>query len=225
MCGRITLTVGQIERALESLPFKCSIDMLEPYRPSYNVAPTHLHPILFNDGKGAVVCEAHWGLIPPWDQEMKKFFINARAETLKEKQTFRDAFLKRRCIVPVDGFYEWRLEGKEKRPYWFHIGGNEVFYLAGIYNEKPKRSFAVLTTTATEWMTPYHHRMPVVLNAEMATKWISRAPTMVAEIDELLKETLAQSAALQLEARPVSNYVNTPDHNDPGCLDLRTESS
>jgi putative SOS response-associated peptidase YedK len=209
MCGRITLTVGDIYRALEELPLECAIDLASPYRPSYNVAPSQLHPILYNDGKGAVIREAKWGLLPPWSKDPKKYFINARLETVEEKPTFRDPFRKRRCLIPLDGFYEWKADGKQKQPYWFHLENGVVFYLAGIYNEVPERTFAVLTTSAAAWMRDYHERMPVTLTGDQAAAWLEGKLPSAEELNELL-----------MKARPVSTYVNTPDHNDPLCIEV-----
>lgn len=121
-----------------------------------------------------------WGLIPSWSRESKGF-INARAETLLEKHSFRESFKRRRCLIPTDGFYEWKREGSGKQPYYFQLTDGEFFAFASIWdewgqNEEKVTTCAIITTQPNELLTPVHNRMPVILREENYEEWLQGDP-------------------------------------------------
>ncbi|HPG32618.1 MAG TPA: SOS response-associated peptidase [Lentimicrobium sp.] len=174
MCGRFSLTTE--EQQLNKF-FKLS-GGTEPYVPRYNGAPTQQMAIIAAE-EVLRLQYFRWGLIPSWTKEIPRStpVINARAETLSEKASFRQALKSRRCLVPADGFYEWTHSGK-KQPYRFVMDDESPFAMAGIWEYwKGKgseliRSFAIITTTPNELMEPVHNRMPVILKPENYEEWL-----------------------------------------------------
>lgn len=218
MCGRITLTVPDIYRLMEEFPFEWNDQLAGTYRPSFNVAPSQNHPILAPTPEGPFSLEpAKWGLVPHWSKDPSTGLINARSETIIEKPSFRDAFLKRRCLVPADGFYEWKQEARGKQPYWFSLQSRGVFYFAGLYEEGNQRTFSILTTAAADWMKPIHERMPVIVSRDLIRDWANVKPLSKQEGVELLSSILGIQSS-ELEIRPVSLRVNSPKNNDASLI-------
>jgi putative SOS response-associated peptidase YedK len=155
------------------------------WTPSTNLAPTQPVLALMRDEKGRVVDALRWGLIPSWavDRKIGNKTFNARAETLTEKPSFRDAFRRRRCAVLVDAFYEWKSVGDARVPHSFQVAGQEIFALAGLWAEwrSPEgeivRSCTVITTAANEAARAFHERMPVILDAAALEEWLDPAAT------------------------------------------------
>ena len=155
------------------------------YVPRFNIAPSQQAPVIVSTGSGPDAKPMQWGLVPWWakDQAIGNRMINARAETLTEKGAFKNLVDRRRCLVPADGFYEWRQEGKRKVPMWFHLKSKEPFAFAGLWDLwcKPDgnnlETFTVITTEPNELMRPIHNRMPVILRREDEEQWldVSRA--------------------------------------------------
>lgn len=184
MCGRYALhTSPEVIALLHGVQAACA------WAPRYNIAPTQFAPIVrlrpvegAVDGRGSTreMAIAKWGLIPGWakDPGMGARMNNARAETVAEKPAFRAAFKRRRCLIPVDGWYEWKEEGGRKQPYFLHVGDNEVSSLAGLWEEwispdgSPVESFAVITTEANEDAAKVHDRMPVIIEAAQFPLWL-----------------------------------------------------
>jgi putative SOS response-associated peptidase YedK len=155
----------------------------------------------------------HWGLIPSWSAKPVGF-INARAETLQTKPSFREAFEKRRCLIPADGFYEWEKLGKERQPYYFQMKDEAPFCFAGIWDEWQRggvsiTSCAIITTTPNEMLAPIHNRMPVILRSEDQDTWL-RSNAKPQE----LKDLLAPLSANEMKRHPVSSDVNHPKIDD-----------
>lgn len=220
MCGRFTLTQsGQVlmeELGLISIP--------EDYRPRYNIAPGQ--PILAaRDGdegrKGAML---KWGLVPPWakDPSIGNRMINARSETVGEKPSFRRAFDRRRCIIPADGFYEWRKEGKRKIPVRFRMRDGRPFAFAGLWEAwRPPDgqgetlfTCTILTTDANELVQPVHDRMPVILTERSLDLWLDRDVP-----GEGVASLLRPYPAEEMEAYEVSTRVNYVANDDPELIE------
>lgn len=175
----------------------------------YNIAPTQLvAAIRDNDERQRELVMLRWGLVPFWakDPAIGNRMINARAETVAEKPSYRAAFKHRRCIVLADGFYEWHREGDVKIPYFISLHNGEPFALAGLWenwNDKKSgeslQTTTLITTAANEFMQPLHHRMPVILQPDTASEWLSGS-------DDYLQHAAERAPALR--AWPVSRRVN-----------------
>ena len=151
--------------------------------PNYNVAPSQDVPIIRinKDSRKRELALAHWGLIPFWAKNVKVGYrmINARAETVAEKPAFRAAFKKRRCLIPLNGFYEWRKSGSAKQPYLIRIKDVAPFALAGLWerwhnqeDDTELESCTIIVTEANQLMTPIHDRMPVILSPNNYSRWL-----------------------------------------------------
>ncbi len=179
--------------------------------------------ILEEDGT-PVVREMRWGLIPKWTksgQSPKVTPINARAETLGEKPMFRSLVKYRRCIVPANGFYEWRGVKGDKQPYFIHPADGQLMLFAGLYDEargiedQPLESYAIITTGANRPMSRLHDRMPVILDVEDVSAWLDRDLTEAEPLEHLLRPADDDAIALH----PVPKSVNTTRHNDPSLIE------
>ncbi|MCC7381031.1 MAG: SOS response-associated peptidase [Deltaproteobacteria bacterium] len=225
MCGRYTLT-----RPDQALLRRFDLFDLPELAPRFNIAPTQLAPIVRRK-KGEAAGSAHarelvlaqFGLIPSWVQDPASApkMINARVEGVAEKPAYRDAFARRRCLVPADGFFEWkRLDGKRKQPYWIHLADRELFAFAGLwerwYDPTGRRieSFAILTCPPSSSIAELHDRMPVILPPESYGEWLDPG----IQSPEALGSFLQPFPAQKLRLEPVSTRVNDPTHDDPECL-------
>jgi putative SOS response-associated peptidase YedK len=192
-------------------------------KPRYNVAPSQLVPVVTNDGGGLQMFR--WGLVPSWakDEKIGYSMINARSETLAERPAFRNAFTHRRCLIPADGFYEWRKEadGKTKTPMYSTVDGGEVFAFAGLWEvwKNPVGewvpSCTIITTTPNALMAPIHDRMPVILPAEAYAAWLTPGETSAAALMPLLKQFPVE----RMSVRTVSRLVNSPKNDGPELLE------
>jgi putative SOS response-associated peptidase YedK len=207
MCGRYTLTAGADELVETFDVPALSFDL----RPRYNVAPGQDCPIVAADRKGRRMGLMRWGFAPHGSASGKGGWINARAESVMRRDSFRGAFHRRRCLVPADGFYEWRREGELKVPYWFHRPGGGLFSFAGIWEG---RTFAILTTDANDDVRTVHDRMPVLVAPDDRGAWLGRE-TAAAELTRIL----APSPAGTFTAHEVSRRVNRTDQEDPGLVE------
>jgi putative SOS response-associated peptidase YedK len=146
--------------------------------------------------------------------------INARAETLAEKPSYKQALLRRRCIVPSDGFYEWQQEGGQRQPVYIHRKDDALFGFAGLWDEwrqddgAPLRTCTIITVGPNELMAPIHNRMPAILRPEDEALWLDPSTR---DLNALL-HVLQPYPATELEAYPVSRHVNSPAADDPSCL-------
>lgn len=216
MCGRFSLKAhpDDLEKIL-GLPIPPGV------RPRFNIAPTQ--EVL------AITCEEEdwqprllrWGLVPFWadDPAIGNRMINARAETVAEKPAYRSAFVRRRCVVLADGFYEWQKRPGGKQPMRIRLRSDEPFALAGLWERWDKRgrrleTCTLLTTVANRLVEPIHDRMPVILARSEWERWLSPG-TRAAELGPLLRPYEADD----LEAYEVSTLVNSPVHDIPECLD------
>lgn len=190
--------------------------------PRWNVAPSTPAPLARDDGDGPVLALASWGLVPAWAREGGPRPINARAEGIAGKPTFRDALKRRRALVPADGFYEWKAEPKGKTPWLFRLAGGAPFAFAGLWERRPEtpgapplETFAIVTTEANDLVRPVHARMPVILDAEGEALWTRPGPLAPGEVERCLRPLDAGA----MEAWPVSSWVSSPSHEGPRCAE------
>jgi putative SOS response-associated peptidase YedK len=221
MCGRFTATFE-----FSDMRVRWNLDRDLPlYKPRFNIAPEQTSPTIpvIVRHKGGNECRLmHWGLIPSWakDPSIGNQMINARAESLTEKPAFKDLVRSRRCIIPADGFYEWRKEGKRKVPMWVHLKTKEPFAFAGLWDvwRKPdgKRveSFTIITTEPNELVRPVHNRMPVILRPEDEEQWLDVSRTSFAKAKSLLKPYPDEL----MDAHDVSPVVNSGKYDGPECV-------
>ena len=218
MCGRYTLKTP-VEELAEEFGFEASSVELPP---NYNVAPTQeVAAVLEEDGKRRLEL-LRWGLIPSWadDPSIGSRMINARSETAPEKPSFRRAFRERRCLIPADGFYEWQRTNGAKQPYYIRMKEGRPFAFAGLWESwkddgGPEiRSCTILTTKPNALAAEIHDRMPVILPAGSYDAWLDPETGR----DELYG-LLAPYPEDEMEAYPVSRLVNSPQNNDPRCIE------
>ena len=217
MCGRYVL-----ESDLDFLQGRFSFDdhRLE-FRPRYNIAPTQQVLTITNDGQRRAEF-MRWGLIPFWAKDPKIGYrmINAVGEIAATKPAFRAAFKKRRCLIPADGFFEWRKEGKQKVPTYIFLKSRKPFAFAGLWESwkspdgETIRSCTIVTTKPNEFIEPIHNRMPVILSEETEALWLD---PMTEEADTL-SALLIPSPAELMEAYEVSNFVNYAKNEGRECV-------
>jgi len=188
--------------------------------PRYNIAPTQFIAAVRTDAQGVgELAMLRWGLVPFWakDPSIGNRMINARAETVAEKPSFRSAYKKRRCLILADGFYEWRKEGDGKTPYFISRADGSPFAFAGLWEEwnskesdESLQTTAIITTAANDFMAQLHQRMPVVMLPEQAERWLGGDM-------ELLSEVIDKSPAFR--AWPVDRKVNNARNEDAALID------
>ncbi len=212
MCGRYTLT-----SAPETIAEAFHLDRPPEHVPRYNIAPSQ--PII------TIVTDPEtrhresrfmiWGLIPAWSKDPSKGLINARAETVHEKPSFRSALKRRRCLIPADGFYEWQKLERSKQPFYFHLRDRPVFAFAGLWESyQDIETCTIITTTANSLLEPIHDRMPVILEPDQYDLWLDPAMDRV----EALWPLLNPFADDLMDAFPVSRRVNSAHQDDPSCI-------
>lgn len=220
MCGRVTIQTPAADIARE---FALTGVQLGLERPRYNLAPTQLMPVVANDG--ARLLDAYrWGLIPSWakDASIGNKLINARGETVAEKPSFRSALKRRRCLVVVDGWYEWHQGTKPKTPYLFRRKDGRPLAFAGLWEEwtapdtgELVRTCTIITTGPNALMAPIHDRMPVILPPEAREAWLRPEPQESAALLPLL----VPYAGDELELYEVARVVNSPANDVPACIE------
>ena len=216
MCGRFAL-LTHAEALIERFGVE---EVIKRPEPRYNIAPTQNVTVVVQREK-LQLTEMRWGLIPSWakDVSIGNRMINARAETVAEKPSFRSAFKKRRCLILADGFYEWQKVGKIKIPTHIRLKSREPFAFAGLYeywktkSGKMLESCAIITTTPNELMSPIHHRMPVIVSPENEVAWLDLENQDVSELLSILQPYTPD----QMEAFEVSDFVNSPKNQGPLC--------
>ena len=211
MCGRYSLE-ARPEEIAEAFALAEAI----AFAPRYNIAPTQTVPVVrvAPDTTERRLDMIRWGLTPG-----KRNLINARAETVHSRPTFRQAFQSRRCLVPATGFYEWQKLGDAKQPFYIRSFAGEIFAFAGIWDRAKDKdgaavdAFAILTTEPNELMAPIHDRMPVILDPDAYKLWLNPD-----ESSGTLKGLLRPATEGRLTAFPISTHVNSPDHDDAACI-------
>lgn len=217
MCGRFTRSgpVREVAKLFE---------LAEPppeLAPRYNVAPSQVVAVvgLKPDGRRGLA-QLRWGLVPSWSQELNPKIkpINARAETLLEKPTFRECFLGKRCIIPADGFYEWAKDGKKRKPFHIRLKGGALFGFAGLWDvwtdgREKVGTCCIITVPSNELIRPLHDRMPAILRTDDHAAWLDN-DTPVEQLQAMLRTYPAD----EMEMQEVSDTVNSPRVDSPECL-------
>ncbi len=221
MCGRFTRTENEI-----SLQQRFGFDEITGTlpEPSYNIAPSQNCPVITVEDDRRVLRVMRWGLVPEWakDEKVGYRMINARAETVSEKPSFRTLLRARRCLVPASGFYEWRKPAKKTRiPYYFRLTGGELFSFAGLWTvrhagkEDELHSFTIITTGANELMAPIHDRMPVILHEIEEACWLDPERGKPDDVLPFLKPF----PSTEMECFRVSTYVNSYKNQGAICVE------
>ncbi len=214
MCGRFQLSVKgkQISERYNTEVFD------EMYTPSYNCAPSQYLPVVTNDNPSQI-SYLKWGLIPFWAKDPKVGFknINTRAETISEKPSFRNAFARRRCLIPANGFYEWKKD-KKKIPFRIALADDSIMSFAGIWEQwkdsegKAINTFSIITTEANKLISSIHHRMPVILHQKDEEQWLKDNDK------DALQNLLAPLPSEEMKMYEISPLVNSPKNNSPEIL-------
>ncbi|WP_050614929.1 SOS response-associated peptidase [Bacillus testis] len=220
MCGRFTL-FADYETIINRFQIEAAFDEAD-YRFSYNIAPSQSVVSVINDGTKNRLGFLRWGLIPAWakDEKIGYKMINARAETLAEKPSFRNSFKHKRCLIVADSFYEWKRSEKRKTPMRIKMKTDEPFGMAGLWETwrnpegKPIYTCSIVTTTANQFMSAIHDRMPVILRLEDEQQWLNPNNHNTDELSKLLKPFDDHL----LEAFEVSSEVNSPKNNSPNLI-------
>jgi putative SOS response-associated peptidase YedK len=215
MCGRFT----QRYTWAEVHAFLSVIGAPKNLRPRYNIAPTTEVDVVVDRGQGREILSMRWGLVPAWWTKPLKAMpatFNARAETVASKPMFRDAFRKRRCIIPASGFFEWTDSAGGKQPHYFSAADGSILAFAGLWDRwtdpatgEAVQSCTVIVSGASDWMAPYHDRMPVLIAESEVDAWLR---------GEAGAEVLRPAAEASLREWPVSQRVNRAGAADDPAL-------
>jgi len=200
MCGRFAFW-NEKSRILEHY----GLDDAAEFKTSYNVTPSSQIPVI-RQGKSRELANVHWGMVPHWARDTKLQPINARAESITQKPFFRNAFKKHRCLIPVNGYYEWKKLDSHKQPYFIKLKEQELFSFAGIWDcwDNPKGSLescAIITTESSPMTAHIHSRMPVIIQPENYEAWLTDGG-----------EKFLRPYEEEMESWPVSTQVNNPRH-------------
>lgn len=223
MCGRYTLTDPSPLMRRFGLEEFAEVGIT----PRFNIAPSQLVPIIVDTPRGPEMRIARWGIVPPWLTGPAKVPppINARVETLTERATFRSALRYQRCLIPADGFYEWKTApGGKKQPMFIRLKDGAMFAFAGLYAEAPidnpaEDTCVIITTEANELMSGIHHRMPVIIQRDDEKAWLDHRENRTTQVLKLLR----QYPASEIEAYPVSQRVSSPDADDADLIQREAE--
>jgi putative SOS response-associated peptidase YedK len=218
MCGRFSLHTpeSQIREAF-------NLDHTEPLglKPRYNIAPSQDIPIIRDAETGHELTMARWGLVPTWSKEPKTKYstINARIESVAEKPTYRTPFKHKRCLIPADGFYEWKVVNGHKVPHHIRMRDSSVFAFAGLWDrweseDDSIESCTIIVMPANEVMKSIHERMPAIIAPAHYDLWLD---SRISDNQEIM-QYLTSAPSSQLTAYPVSTRVNSPRNNDEQCI-------
>ncbi|MGD8630582.1 MAG: SOS response-associated peptidase [Gammaproteobacteria bacterium] len=218
MCGRFTLHTPE-SRIREAF----HLEHTKPLglKPRFNVAPSQDIPIIRDSEAGTEMILAKWGLVPSWSKEPKTKYstINARIETVAEKPTYRAPFKHRRCLIPADGFYEWKLVNGHKIPHYIRMRDGDVFAFAGLWDRwegdgETLDCCSIIVMPANEVMKPLHERMPAIIAPALYDLWLDSRMT---DKEEIMRH-LNSAPSGNLKTYPVSPWVNVPKHDDERCI-------
>ena len=218
MCGRFTLHTpeSQMREAF-------NLEHTEPLglNPRYNIAPSQDISIIRDTESGHELTMARWGLIPSWSKESKSKYstINARIESVAEKPTYRTPFKRQRCLIPADGFYEWKQVAGNKVPHHIRMKDGKVFAFAGLWdhweNEDDSiESCTIIVMPSNEVMKPIHERMPAIIAPAHYDLWLD---SRITDKQEIMQHLNSAPSSL-LTAYPVSTWVNSPKNNNERCI-------
>ena len=215
MCGRFAMKDSQ-EKVMSDFQIQYSKVLLEP---RYNISPSQNIPVIVQQDGIRKLETRQWGLIPFWSKTPKPM-INARSETASEKPAFRQAFKKRRCLIPASGFFEWAKEDGGKQPYFIFFKDKSSMAFAGLWEEwsapdgKIVKTCAILTIEANSFLQFIHHRMPVILKSANGMNWLDQDRT-----ESSLKNFLIPIDPEYMEAWKVTKKVNIPSFDKPDCIE------
>lgn len=218
MCGRYSLS-----QSGETIASAFDLADIPTVSPHYNIAPTQPVPVIRAvEGAEREFTYLNWGLIPSWSKDpgIGARLINARAETVAEKPSFRAAFKRRRCLLVADGFYEWHRSPDGKQPYYFHLDDHQPFGLAGLWECWENgagdviESCTILTTEANEVLCPVHDRMPVILDRQDYDLWLDPEMQQADRVQILLRPYSPEA----MHSYPVSSRVNNPRNDTAECV-------
>jgi putative SOS response-associated peptidase YedK len=213
MCGRFAFFSSKEELTkdfdLESSP--------QDVYSNYNFSPQENTYIIFMQDSKKQIETAAWGFIPHWSKqtESSQYVINARSETLTSKPFFKDAFKYHRCLIPANGFYEWKKKGSSKIPYFIHLKNNALFAFAGLYASSlldDSKCFCILTCSANEKLKDIHSRMPIILQKSEYLTWINQKDTK--DFQNLLNPLGSEN----IHFHPVSTKVNSWKNKESSCI-------
>ncbi len=221
MCGRFALVT---EKHILEMLFELDYSFNFELKPRFNIAPSQQVPVvrLSSAEEKRELALLKWGLVPFWakDQTIGNRLINARAETAREKPAFRDAYKKRRLLVPASGFYEWKNEAGGKQPYFITAKSKELISLAGLWErwgkgtEQPLETFTILTTEPNTLVAELHNRMPVIIPPQSFGAWLDPLTG-----EDHLQQLLKPYPEDQLYYYPVSRLVNKPTNDFPELIE------
>ena len=228
MCGRAYETYTDEELAIQYL--NGQPPNLDWMRPNFNMAPTQNSPVVVVRHGEPAVDRFRWGLIPFWAKSVtaaaKYSLINARGEEITEKRSYAIAFKRRRCVVPLSGFYEWKREGKTKRPFAIQLRDHPIMSVAGVWERwqpgddtEPVHSFSIVTTRANTFMADIHDRMPVILDGLDVEHWLDPEVQEPEQVLPLVRPCPPE----WLTAYEVSTAVNSSRNNSPDVLQRISE--
>ena len=207
MCGRFSCSSLSIEKELIELGVQFAPNL---FKPRFNISPTQNHHIVLKYQHQLHLYPATWGISPPWLKDSKVLF-NAKYETVLEKKSFQSAFGSHRCLIPVDGFYEWKKEGGKNQPYWIHQEQLSLFYLGGFCFVKENNVyFVILTVPAQSSVKSVHDRQPLIIPNHYAQTWFSA--------QALIDYELIKTFQTPLQIRKVSNKVNSGSFDAPEAI-------
>lgn len=219
MCGRFAQysDLSTLQKHFDIRTATCTVSS------AYNIAPTQ-EVLAVIQHEGRRLGRLRWGLVPRWANDFTGTSgqINARSETLPEKPSFREAFKKRRCLIPADGFYEWKKEARsDKQPWYFTLRSGKPFGFAGLWETWKNKdgspachSCAIITTASDGFIRNIHHRMPVILLPDAYQKWLNPKVRNSDELSEILKKEIVRD----MKGYRVSQLVNSVKNNDRACI-------
>ena len=220
MCGRFAMTESE-EKVMSDFHIQHSEVLLKP---RYNISPSQDIPVIVQQDGIRRLETRKWGLIPFWAKNPKPM-INARAETASEKPAFKQAFRKRRCLIPASGFFEWAKNDVEKQPYFICLQDKSPMAFAGLWEEwsdpdgKIFKTCVILTVEANSFLQYIHHRMPVILTAANGINWLELTETEVSP-----QNLLIPFASELMKSWKVTSKVNVPSFDNPSCIEKLDKS-
>jgi putative SOS response-associated peptidase YedK len=217
MCGRFTLTVTTEDLlmyySIQNVPFT--------HQPRFNIAPGQMIPAIIGQRGQLRLGQLKWGLVPSWAKDNRKFqLVNAKAETLWDKPSFKSLISRKRCIIPADGFYEWKQIGKQKQPLRITMKTKALFSMAALYDSWAAadgsilHSCTIITTTPNKLVQDIHDRMPVILKPKQEVLWLDRAVTDRAILDPMLRPYPAE----EMTCYPVATIVGNVKNDNEECI-------
>ena len=228
MCGRYVIAdIHEFSERMTNRPILDLPVLIDgSFGPTWNAAPSRILPVLVEspDETHLAVTGMRWGLVPRWTkpgERPKVAPINARAETLTQKPMFRSLVKRNRCIVPANGFYEWKKEGSGKQPYYIHLRDEPMMFFAGLYDEatredgSPLQTYTIITTDANQAMIDLHDRMPAIIAPDDVEHWLSRSETDFGELEYLLQPVPDDA----IDVYAVSKEVNSPSSDTPDLIE------